>query len=431
MLVAGQVNHDRVHEQCGRYHELDLEGIFRPCTRFAATVMGNDQIPGMVDRAFTEMVAGRPGPSALVLPQDLMAMPADAHGSISPAKLARVAPDDATVERARELLLQSQRPIILAGGGAVSSDAGIEIVQLATRLECPVITTLNGKGIVDERLAFSLGHGRSRRARLALSRADVMLAIGCRFTEVFTSSGSMPVPETLVQIDIDPAQIGVNYAVALGITGDARTTLRAILSALPGRRTEWKGVWQRARHAEQLKPEWLIRTLREEIPEDAIVFADACEIGLKMHTDFLAFSARSFFYPSTFAALGWGFPAALGGAVGRPDRRIVSINGDGGFLISAQELATAVRYQLDVIIVIHNDSTYGAVKAIQRAKHGARYRDCDLNNPDFVKLGESFGVPSCRARDAAEFSSALRAALERQGPSLVEVPDTWRSLRVA
>jgi acetolactate synthase I/II/III large subunit len=179
-----------------------------------------------------------------------------------------------------------------------------------------------------------------------------------------------------------------------------------------------------------LKPEWLIDTLRAEIPEESIVFADASEMGLRMQTDFPAYAPRTFFYPSNYAALGWGFPAALGGAIGQAERWTVCVCGDGGFLMVAQELATAALYHLRVITVVHNDAAYGAIKAIQQTRHEGRYVDTDLNNPDFVKLGESFGVTSCRARNAGEFAFAVRQALRREGPSLIEVPDEWRSLRL-
>jgi acetolactate synthase-1/2/3 large subunit len=327
-------------------------------------------------------------------------------------------------------MMKAKRPVIVAGGGAVASGAAAAIAALSERLDCPIATTLNGKGIVDERTPVALGHGRARRARLVLARADLLIAVGCRFTEVFTAGGTIPIPKTIIQIDIDPRQIGINYPVALGLEGDARATLEAILAEpLPPRSAAWRDTWTRLREAEQLKPEWLIETLRASLPEDAVVFADACEMGLRMHTDFPVYRARSFFYPSNFASLGWGFPAAVGGAVARPDRWTVCVAGDGGFTMASQELATASRAQLKLITIVHNDSAYGAIKVIQRSRHDARYVETDLNNPDFVALGEAYGVPSSRARDGVELAAAIGAALRRDGPSLIEVPDAWRSLR--
>jgi acetolactate synthase-1/2/3 large subunit len=153
-------------------------------------------------------------------------------------------------------------------------------------------------------------------------------------------------------------------------------------------------------------------------------------MGLRLQTDWPAYRPRTFFYPSTFIALGWGFPAAIGAAIARPEVPIVSVSGDGGFVMTAQELATAVRYNLRLIAIIHNDSAYGAMKNIQKHKHGSRFLDVDLNNPDFMQLAAAYGVPSCRAGNAGEFRQSLRAALARRGPNLIEVPDGWRLLRV-
>lgn len=430
LLIAGQVNHDRLHEECGLYHEMDLESIFRPCTRFAGTVMRNDEIPATVNRAFSEMLAGRPGPAAIFLPQDLMAASTEACAEVFPAGLRRIMPGDDSIGRAIGLLAQAARPVILAGGGVISSGAESELEELARKLDCPIVTTLNGKGAVDERSTYSLGHGRTRRARMVLGRADLMLAVGCRFTEIFTASGTMPIPKTLIQIDIQSHQIGRNYPVTLGIVGDARSILAAMLTGIPKRQEEWKEIWLRARDARQLKPEWIVDVLREQIPESAMVFVDASEMGLRMHTDFPAYAPRTFFYPSNYATLGWGLAAAIGGAIGQPERWTFCVCGDGGFTMAAQELSTAVRYRLKLIVVIHNDSTYGAIKAIQRKNHESRYIDTELNNPDFVKFAESFGVPAYRVHDPGSFATALRQAREIDGPAIIEIPDTWRSLRM-
>jgi acetolactate synthase-1/2/3 large subunit len=207
--------------------------------------------------------------------------------------------------------------------------------------------------------------------------------------------------------------------------------LAEILCALSENcRSDWKDIWPQARSAVSPKPEWLIETLRAELPEDGIVFTDASEMGYRMHKDYPAYFPRSFFYPSNYIALGWGFPAALGAAVALPDRPVVACPGDGGFTMCLQELATAARYRLHLIVVIHNDSAYGAIKNIQRLKHEARYRDTDLNNPDFVKLAGAFGIPAARTPDRTSFRREFRDALNRAGPSLIEVPDRWRSLRV-
>jgi acetolactate synthase-1/2/3 large subunit len=472
-LLAGQVNHDRLHQECGNYHEIDLEGIFRPCTKLAATVSANDQIPALVEQAFVALTTGRRRPAVLFFPQDLMAAPAtltghrvaplhtcdkcgkamalrqgprgpflactgypecrnakavdDRGNPLNPVSVVDVVPH---LHEAVDLLARSQRPILLAGGGAVWAGAGPELHALAKKLDCPVITTLNGKGILDERDPLSLGHARSFKARALLPQADLLVAIGCRFTEVFTWFRTLQFPKNIIQIDLDPGQIGINYPVAVGMVADARTALREMLTALPGAAaSDWRYVWPQAHAAQRVRPEWLIDTLRAELPEDGVVFADASEMGYRMHFDYPAYAPRTFFYPSNYIALGWGFPAALGAAVALPDRPIVSVSGDGGFLMTGQELATAVRYGVKLIAIVHNDAAYGAIRNIQRKKHEGRYLDTDLNNPDFMKLAAAYGLPGARAVNAEEFRKVLRAALARTGPSLIEMPDQWRSLR--
>jgi acetolactate synthase I/II/III large subunit len=433
LLVGGQVNHDRLHLECGNYHEIDLESIFRPCTKYVATITRNRQLPRVVARAFHAMTLGRPRPAALILPQDLMAMAAPTENADElPAPPAH-APFALTAEigLAARLLATAERPILLAGGGALWAGAGAEVEELAHRVRCPVVTTLNAKGLLDERHPLSLGHARSVRARVVQPRADVMLAIGCRFTEVMTGFRKLQVPARLIQIDIDADQIGMNYPAALGIVADARDALRSIIDHLPAHvASEWGDLWTQARQATRPQREWFIDTLRAELPDDAIVFTDASEMAYRMHTDYPAYRPRSFFYPSNYIALGWGFPAAIGAAVALADRVVVSMSGDGGFVMTCQELATAARYGLRLIAIVHNDSTYGAIKHQQRVKFLGRYLDTDLNNPDFLQLAAAYGVPAARARNEEEFRAALRQAIGRGGPGLIEVPDEWRYLRV-
>jgi acetolactate synthase-1/2/3 large subunit len=432
LLLAGQVNAADLDRERGNYHEVDLEGIFRPVTKWCGTVKLGEQIHAMVGQAFQSMTIGRPRPTALFLPQDLMRQPSGVAARVlafAPPDEPRV--DQKTIEQAAAILSRAKRPMILAGGGALWSNAAEEVRRLAELLHAPVITTLNAKGLIDEREPWSLGHGRSARARTALSRADAMLAVGCRFTEVFTDWRRMSIPEALVQIDLDPEQIGVNYPVAVGIVADARAAiamLRQELADLP-RASNWGPILDQARAARQAKPEWLIETLREVLPGETPVFTDACEMGYRMQADWPSYGPRRFFYPSNYITLGWAFPAAVGAAVALAGQPVVSVSGDGGFLMTAQELATAVRYRLRVIALVHNDSAYGAIKNIQDRVHGGRFLDTDLNNPDFVALAAAFGLPGHRASSPEQLRAAVRESLARGGPSLIEVPDQWRFLR--
>jgi acetolactate synthase I/II/III large subunit len=240
----------------------------------------------------------------------------------------------------------------------------------------------------------------------------------------------LQVPRRLIQVDLNPAEIGMNYPTEVGIVGDAKIALQAILAELPKKlASDWSDIWPAARAAHRQSAERLIETLRAELPDDAIVFTDASEMAYRMHTDYPAYMPRSFFYPSNYIALGWGLPAAIGAAVALPHRVIVSFSGDGGFVMTCQELATAARYRLRMIILIHNDNAYGAIKHLQRIKFEGRYRDTDLNNPDFLQLAEAFGIPGRRAGDAITFADALCQAMAQSGPFVIEIPDQWRDLR--
>lgn len=430
LLLSGQVNADRMHLECGAYHEIDLESIFRAVTKWCGTPASVEEIPAMVARAFGAMANGRPRPAALFLPQDVARLEGDPGPIPSVPRPGPLGLSGREIMDAAEILSRAERPIILAGGGAVWSDAAGEIVALAQKLGAPIVTSLNGKGIVDEQHPLSLGHARSARAKVALPHADAMLAIGCRFTEVMTEWRRMPVPEALVQIDIDADQIGMNHPVAVGIVADAKTALGALVAAIPDNSGGgWSSIMPEAREARPAKPEWLIEVLRSKLPPDVPVFADACEMGYRLHTDWISPGPRLLFYPSNYITLGWGFPAAIGAAVALEGTPVVSVSGDGGFLMTAQELATASRYRLRVIAVVHNDSTYGAIKNIQRRVHEDRFLDVELNNPDFLQLADAFGVPACRVEHSGDLATALDEALGRDGPSVIEVPDRWRLLR--
>lgn len=434
LLLAGQVNSDRMHQECGAYHEIDLESIFQPVTKWCGTVRAVEDLPAMIGRAFEAMTRGRPRPAALFLPQDLMrreCSEAEAEVQFAPARPASPAAVPAgSIAEAAALLGRAERPIVLAGGGALWAGAAAEVRAVAERLRAPVVTSLNGKGILDERDPLSLGHARSARGKAALPHADAMLAIGCRFTEVMTDWRRMPVPAQLVQIDLDAGQIGMNHPVAVGIAADAKAALRALIDALPETRPDgWEAIRPHALAARPPRPEWLIDTLRAALPEETPLFTDACEMGYRLQSDWPSYAPRRFFYPSNYITLGWGFPAALGASAALDGGLVASVSGDGGFVMTAQELATAARYALRVVAVVHNDSAYGAIKNIQQRSHEGRYLDVDLNNPDFLALAASFGVASTRAADPDALRRAVAEAVDRPGPTVIEVPDRWRFFR--
>ena len=434
LLLAGQVNAARMHEECGAYHEIDLEGIFRPVTKWCETVREVEAIPGLIGGAFAALQRNRPRPAALILPQDLMRQPAEWHDR--PAREEAPIPSlpAGAIAAAASLLAGAKRPIILAGGGALWGNAAAELADLAARLRAPVVTSVNAKGLIDERDPRSLGHARSARAQAALPHADAMLAVGCRFTEILTESWRMPVPANLVQIDADPGQIGMNYPAAVGIVADARSALTALLHALEtlprqDEKQGWDTLGEGSLSPRPTQPEWLIDTLRAELPEETPLFCDACEMGYRLQTDWTVSGPRRFFYPSNYITLGWGFPAALGAAFALDDQPVVSVSGDGGFLMTAQELVTAVRYNRRVIALgAQRLDLRARIKNIQRrgVHDGQRTSTSSSTTPTSRRwlplMGSPGSVPAtpwnCE-RPSAPHSSC-------DGPSLIEVPDRWR-----
>jgi thiamine pyrophosphate-dependent acetolactate synthase large subunit-like protein len=256
-----------------------------------------------------------------------------------------------------------------------------------------------------------------------LGEADGLLAVGCRFTQLTTGSWSMPRPPALAQVDIDPEEIGRHYPVTAGIQADAGETLRALLEALPaGRRQPWADVAgsfpaQRWR----LPGMDLVAPLRRALPEDAIVVADITRLAYILVTDFPVSRPRTFLHPAGYVSMGFGLPAALGAKAAFPDRAVVAVAGDGCFLMSGMELATAVQERLPVVLVVVNDGSLTLIKAIQQRRYESRFLGVDLLNPDLQMLARSFGVRSWRAESDAAFEAALREALAAGEPALIEV----------
>jgi len=435
LLISGQVDSPRVREERGAYHEMDLQSFFAPITKWNTLVRRIEELPAALSEAFLHLRTPRIRPVQISIPQDLWS--ARAHRQLlsqfalsgSSTDVARVGSPGA-MQQALHMLRQAEAPIICVGGGVISASATSEIGDLAAKIHAPVITTTMGKGAIPESGPWSLGHARSLPAQEALQKADVMLAVGCRFTEVVTNRWQMHVPKRLIQVDIDPDQIGANYRVEVGIVGDAKRVIREILRETPPVDFSlWDKTLPDIQEARPAPRHWVISVMRELLPPETLVMSDTCEMGHTMETDFPVDFPRTFNYPANFISLGWGLPAAIGAQVGAPEWPVVCVCGDGGFLMTGQELATLSRYHLPVIIVLHNDNAYGAMKRIMRNHYESRFFEVDLNNPDFVQYAESFGVRACATNTEASFSAALRTAIRRREPALIEVKTHWEDWR--
>lgn len=419
--------------ELGALHEVPNQiACFKPVCRWAETLQAGRDIPGAVQGAFHLFRTGRPGPIALSIPTDLLTTPVDAQ--LTPPGQGRRPPCDVRlVAEAAGHLRRARRPLLIAGGGAVAAEAGGELHALARRLGAPVVTSVMGRGIVPESDPLWLGVLPNRRAtQAAIEAADVVLAVGCRFAHRSTRGLLLNLAfrpdQVLVHLDLDATVIGKMHPPTLGLVGDARDGLAGLLRELgPGSPTaEWDSAWLAALR-ETRSPRYtetvdrLIRILREALAADAIVVSDQSGLNYWMEWHFPVQAPRTFLYPVGSATLGYAVPAAIGAKVAYPERQVVAVAGDGGFLYSVNELATAVKYGLGVVFLVLNDQRYGAIKWLQEAIYG-RWGEADLANPDFPALARAFGAEGHRVEGLDALPAALDKALGHPGPTLIEFP---------
>ena len=426
-IPAGLIGRD-----LGALHEVPNQiDCFRPMTRWAETIPDAALFASAVQRAFERFRAAPPGPVALSLPTDLLV--ARVASRINDPTGRPPASDRALIAEAAERLARAERPVIVTGGGTVSAGAERELRALIRRLGAPVITTVMGRGAVPEDDPLWVGVLSNKYAsQPLLDAADVVLAVGCRFAHRSTQGLLLNLrfrPEqVLIHLDIDPSVIGKLFPATLGVVGDARDGLGALLASLgPGAPA---ATWS-VRHLADLRaarsPRWepatglLIEILRSALPSDAVVVNDQTGINYWMEWHFPVLAPRTFLYPVGSATLGYAVPAAIGAKVAMPERPVVAVVGDGGFMFSVNELATAVKYRLPIVFLVLNDERYGAIKYLQEAMFAGRWGEADLANPDFVALAHAFRAEGRRVQ-VDELGPALKQALGHPGPTVLELP---------
>lgn len=433
IAIAGQIPSDAMERGWGHLHELhDQLGLLRHMTKHAANIAAPHEAHAKVAEAVRLATSGRTGPVALQCAIDTWGV----RGPVTPIGPGRQAnpPVDAdAIERAARLLASSQRPIIVVGGGALNAAA--ELVELAERLEAPVVSYRRGRGIVptDHRLAVSYptGHRLWRDA-------DVVLAVGTRLHYQQATWGT-DARLKVIRLDIDPAEIARFRRPDCAILADAADGLRALIAVLGNRKAPPREdlaraqAWFRERIARQEPQMSFLRAIRAALPEDGIVVEDVTQVGFVGRLAFPVSSPRLYLSAGYQDNLGWAYGTALGAQAALPDRAVVAICGDGGFLYQAQEIATAMRHGLPVVAIVFDDGAFGNVRRIQSSQYGNRLIASDLTNPDFVTFADSFGAAAYRARDAAELETALRRAIAARIPALIhvkvgEMPSPWDML---
>jgi acetolactate synthase I/II/III large subunit len=438
LCISGQVQSDLIGRAYGLLHEIpDQLGILSSLTKWAARIDHPTEIGKRVNEAFRQLRDGRPRPVGLEIPPDVLALAAEMALPSPDAPLPPTEPDPDQIDQAAQLLAAAKKPLIFVGGGAV--EAGEEVLAVAEMLQAPVVSFTGGKGIVSDRYYLA----QSALAGHELWReTDVVLAVGTRLHQPQLRWG-VDRDLKLIRIDIDPTEITRFFKPSLGIVADAKLALAALHHALnrhalkrPSRRDELetlKGATL-ARLSEKLGPQCeYLRAIRAELPDDGIYVEDLTQVGYVGRMAFPVYQPRTYIHSGYQGTLGFGFATALGAKIGRPDRPVVSVSGDGGFMYNVQELSTAARHDIAVVAIVFADGAYGNVRRMQKEDYGNRLIGVDLQNPQFPKMAESFGVAGVKTTTPDGLRRELAAALKRRGTTLIEVavgemPDPWKVL---
>ncbi len=432
LLISGQVPTAGRGLRSGYYHENDQLSASVPFTKWRARAERPEDVVPLLDRAWAALTEGRPGPVLFEVPLDVLRAEAPAEPwPAPPSPTPPPAPTAAEVEALARLVATWERPLMLAGGGVVTAGAEGLLLELAERLGAPVVHTANGKCAFPPSHALAAGMpwlratsdltGMAPFLSPLFSAADGLLALGCRFTQLATASWALRLPPSVAQIDIDAAEIGRHYPVQVGVCADLRAALAPLLAALPpANRRPWADL-SRKGEPWRLPGMDLLGPLRRALPPDAIVAADVTRLAYVLMAEFPLDYPRTFLHPAGAVAMGYGIPAALGAKAACPGRKVVAVVGDGCFLMSGMELATAVQEGLPVVVVLVNDGCLTLIKSTQERRFAERYIAVDLRNPDFGLFARAFGVRYRRASSDPDFEAALREALAADEPALIEV----------
>jgi len=424
LFIAGQIPSAAMGRGYGLLHEIpDQSGILRSLSKWHAVARSPQELPELVNEAFAQLRSGHPRPVALEIPPDVLQHVGDA-GLRGRAPRRPTEPAPGILQEVVTLLRGARFPVIQAGGGAAAADAGPALLELAERLQVPVVLTEGARGLMPSRHPLVLtGLG----GRAVFPHADVVVAVGTRFLDAQARPTRSDPRCRFVYVNIDAGHCGTPRREGVALTADARTTLEALVDGvkdLPPRASRAEQVakvkaWSEVQIKRILPQSDYVDVLREALPDDAIVVSELTQVGYFANVAFPVQRPRSFLTPGYQGTLGYGFPTSLGAAVGNPKRRVVSINGDGGFGWGLQELATAARYALDVTIVVFADGRFGNVQRIQRRTFGQEYVT-EVANPDFQHLALAFGIPFSRVASPEGLGAALKGGT-RPGPMLIEV----------
>lgn len=434
--------------------ELDCQKLFEPVTKWSSQIKQVNKLPETIRRIFRIATTGRPGAIHLAIPQEVLTgiytdspknIYAEADCSSYPAY--RTRGSRKSLEALVKHLEDAQRPVIIIGGGAKHSQAGIETLELAKVLKAPVVTTISGQGIIADDHELALGvigdNGFHPHAHDALKRGDTLLYIGCKMGSVSTINWQLPSPEQgqkILQIDLDPELLANNYRNTHSVAGDAKLVLQDLIALLKldhfeVNDTSWIGELNRSREkfwhdAEQvlhsssipLKPQRVIQALNQRIPEDAVVIADAGTPTPHI-SRYLRLKGRNatFIIPRAYGGLGYAIPALVGARFARPDAQLVGLFGDGSLGMSAGELETLARLKIPAVMIHFNNQCFGWIKALQALHAKEKFYSVDFGPSDPAQVAEGFGVEAIKIQTSAELDAGLDLAFSMKKPVLLDI----------
>jgi acetolactate synthase-1/2/3 large subunit len=444
VIITGQVPRKMIGTDA--FQEVDTIGITRPCTKYNYMIRDVEEIASVVHEAFYLAGSGRPGPVLIDVPKDVTAEKTQLGDTVElrlPGYQPPAAADQEQLQRALQRVLAAERPVLYVGGGIVHSGASDELLALADALHFPVTPTLMGLGCFPSAHPLSLGmlgmHG-TYWANMAITEADLILGIGVRFDDRVTGALDKFAPHAeIVHIDVDDSSLGKNVPTHWAIAGDAKVAMQQMLDLLgnnglrpsPRRLDRW---WRQiedwkahapltyARSREVIKPQHLCEELDRLTGGEAIIATDVGQHQMWLAQYYGFRRPRQSLTSGGLGAMGYGFPAALGAQIALPERQVIAFVGDGGFQMTAQELATAVQYGTNTKVVVMNNNSLGMVRQWQQLFYDRNYSHVDMEwNPDFVKLAEAYGALGLRARHPSELTSVLERGLSTPGVVVMDI----------
>mgnify|MGYP000255302506 CR=1 FL=1 len=440
VAITGQVPRASIGKDA--FQETDIIGITMPVTKQSFQLRSVAEIPEVIKSSFYIAKTGRPGPVLIDIPKDIQEIEDEIDFNVK-LELNGYKPTlrghPRQIKEAAKLILEAERPVIIAGGGVIISEASEELMELARLIGAPVTTTLMGKGSFPEMDPLALGvlgmHGR-KAANYAVTDSDVLISIGMRFSDRSTGAVSCFAPDAkIIHIDIDPAEIGKNVSVDIPVVGDAKTVLKELIRVLrkimeSEKSKAWQEkikIWKKEFSPKMdyddvpLKPHRVIKEIMDFLSEDDIVTTEVGQCQMWAHHYMGRSKPRSFISSGGLGTMGFGFPAAMGAKVAKPDVNVIDIAGDGSFLMNIQELATVVENNINVVVGVFDNHYLGMVRQWQELFYDRRYSSVYLGNlPDFVKVAEGFGALGIRVEKPEEIRPALKEAFNAGKPVVLD-----------